>query len=136
MAPMSCQLCNVAKMVVIPAEAGIQKHRNSREYLIPVFAGMTTGRHLIAGALLTRRLNRLDPVSSSVMPDLIRHPQEIKFMIDPALTKNLELDEKGIWTSPEISSVSYPDSTHDYLFSIEENSFWFKHRNKCIPLII
>ena len=31
----SCNLCNVAKMAVILAEAGIQKHRSSQKYWIP-----------------------------------------------------------------------------------------------------
>ncbi len=38
----SCHLCNVAKMTVIPAEAGIQKHRSSQKYWIPTFVGMTS----------------------------------------------------------------------------------------------
>ena len=31
----SCHLCNVAKLTIIPAEAGIQKHRSSQKYWIP-----------------------------------------------------------------------------------------------------
>ena len=38
----SCHLCNVAKMTVIPAEAGIQKRRSSQKYWIPTFVGMTS----------------------------------------------------------------------------------------------
>ncbi len=37
----SCHLCNVIKMAVIPAEAGIQKRRSNQKYWIPAFAGMT-----------------------------------------------------------------------------------------------
>ena len=37
-----CHLCNVVKMTVILAEAGIQKHRSSQKYWIPTFVGMTS----------------------------------------------------------------------------------------------
>ena len=38
---MWCHECNVVKVPVIPAEAGIQKHQSSQKYWIPAFAGMT-----------------------------------------------------------------------------------------------
>ena len=46
-------------------------------------------------------------------------------------TKNLEL-RNGIWFSENSASLSYPDIGYDICFEIEENSFWFAHRNKCI----
>jgi len=38
---LSYHLCDVAKMAVIPAKAGIQKLRISKKCWIPAFAGMT-----------------------------------------------------------------------------------------------
>ena len=57
-------------------------------------------------------------------------------MLDPVLTKNLVLAENGIWTSPKISNVSYPKAAHEALFSVEDDSFWFQHRNNCIVAIL
>lgn len=42
----------------------------------------------------------------------------------------------GIWYSKTKSNVSYPDIGNDLCFQIEDNSFWFKHRNKCIVGIL
>ena len=51
-------------------------------------------------------------------------------------TKNLELDENGIWYSKINSQVNYPQEGNELYFEIEENSFWFKHRNNCIRRIL
>lgn len=51
------------------------------------------------------------------------------------ITKNLNLKE-GIWFSKEQSIVSYPLDGNDLSLQLEENSFWFKHRNNCILQII
>jgi SAM-dependent methyltransferase len=53
-------------------------------------------------------------------------------MIDPILTRNLIFKKNGIWSSSEITKVSFPEDAHDNLFTIEDESFWFQHRNKCI----
>jgi SAM-dependent methyltransferase len=57
-------------------------------------------------------------------------------MIDPVITRGLVHKENGVWISPKISDVSYPEEAHRYLFSVEENSFWFQHRNDCIIEIL
>lgn len=36
----------------------------------------------------------------------------------------------------EIDELSYPEEGYDSLFKVEDNSFWFKHRNQCIEQII
>lgn len=46
-------------------------------------------------------------------------------------TNDLELRD-GIYYSKNVSKISYPETGNQDLFEIEENSFWFKHRNKCI----
>lgn len=53
-------------------------------------------------------------------------------MIDiPDLSDNLERKE-GIWYSKTKIDVSYPDNGNDLCFQIEDDSYWFKHRNNCI----
>lgn len=46
-------------------------------------------------------------------------------------TQDLILDN-GIFHSKKESKISYPNSGNDDYFQIEESSFWFKHRNRCI----
>lgn len=44
-----------------------------------------------------------------------------------------ELFEKnGIYFSKKDSIISFPDEGYDLCFDIEDNSFWFHHRNSCI----
>ena len=42
------------------------------------------------------------------------------------------IDRNGIFISKNQDKISYPDKGNDSCFAIEENSFWFKHRNNCI----
>lgn len=43
-------------------------------------------------------------------------------------------NQDGIYLIPELGRevISYPSTGHDSCFSVEDNSFWFNHRNKCI----
>jgi SAM-dependent methyltransferase len=45
---------------------------------------------------------------------------------------NLQLKEQGLWISKEQFETSYPEGGHSWCLSVEESSFWFKHRNRCI----
>ncbi len=38
----------------------------------------------------------------------------------------------GIWLPNSVSDVSYPDHGNDACFQIEDNSYWFRHRNQSI----
>jgi len=38
----------------------------------------------------------------------------------------------GWWSSRHLSGVSYPDDGNALCFLVEESSFWFEHRNRCI----
>lgn len=38
----------------------------------------------------------------------------------------------GIYFSKEDSPISYPDQGNSLCYQVEENSFWFRHRNNCI----
>jgi hypothetical protein len=40
--------------------------------------------------------------------------------------------EDGIWYSRLRSSISYPENGNDTYFELEDTSFWFNHRNRCI----
>ena len=41
-------------------------------------------------------------------------------------------DAAGIWKARQSASVSYPDDGNAACFRIEDDSFWFNHRNRCI----
>lgn len=48
------------------------------------------------------------------------------------IKSNLVQDVDGIWRTSGTVAISYPDEGHDACFSLENNSFWFRHRVKCI----
>lgn len=50
----------------------------------------------------------------------------------PSIAPKLRKNREGIWTGAADSRVSYPDDGHDAYRAVEENSFWFEHRNRCI----
>lgn len=52
-------------------------------------------------------------------------------MVIENLEKNLELKD-GIWYSKTSSGISYPATGNDECYQIEDNSFWFRHRNTSI----
>ena len=45
---------------------------------------------------------------------------------------NLSRGQEGIWFSSASSAVSYPASGNESCFAVEDQSFWFRHRNDCI----
>jgi SAM-dependent methyltransferase len=53
------------------------------------------------------------------------------------IAENLRFSaEEECWICDDITNISYPEEGHKYCFEIEENSFWFKHRNKVIVEIL
>lgn len=42
------------------------------------------------------------------------------------------IENDGIYFANERSTISYPDSGNNDCYQIEEDSFWFNHRNNCI----
>jgi len=48
------------------------------------------------------------------------------------IAPNLEPGPDGWWISRKLSAVSYPDEGNALCFSVEDSSFWFGHRNRCI----
>lgn len=53
-----------------------------------------------------------------------------------SLTSNLRMDDEGIWHSQLQEAVSYSSEGNDECFQIEEDSFWFNHRNRCIAALL
>ena len=47
------------------------------------------------------------------------------------ITESLEL-VNGIWFSKSKTEISYPKNAYNDFFQLEEESFWFIHRNDCI----
>jgi SAM-dependent methyltransferase len=48
------------------------------------------------------------------------------------IAPNLELGPDGWWSSRTVSDVSYPEEGNALCFAVEDSSFWFGHRNRCI----
>ena len=52
-----------------------------------------------------------------------------------AFATNLEPDQNGILLTHSISAVSYPDEGNQRYREIEDGSYWFEHRNRCIVAV-
>jgi SAM-dependent methyltransferase len=52
------------------------------------------------------------------------------------IIKNIALGEDGVWRTTAQSGVSYPDQGHDTCHGVEDDSFWFAHRNRSIAALI
>ena len=50
--------------------------------------------------------------------------------------RGLELADDGIWYARDMKEVSYPEDGHSCCMQVEEQSFWFSHRNKCVVSLI
>jgi SAM-dependent methyltransferase len=58
-------------------------------------------------------------------------------MIDlRSIATNLEPGEDGIWFARERAGISYPEEGNQNCLAVEENSFWFEHRNRCITQLM
>jgi SAM-dependent methyltransferase len=49
-----------------------------------------------------------------------------------AIAPGLELGPEGWWKAPMVADVSYPEEGNAVYFAVEDSSFWFRHRNRCI----
>lgn len=49
---------------------------------------------------------------------------------------NLHQSEDGIWFSGGSQRVSYPETVRNRLFSLEDESWWFRHRNALICSLV
>ena len=48
------------------------------------------------------------------------------------LAPGLERGADGIWRARQRSGIDYPDGANGFCYQMEEHSFWFNHRNRCI----
>ncbi len=55
-------------------------------------------------------------------------------MIELSDLPGLHLGEDGIYYTEDSRQVSYPEAGHDRCFDVEDDSFWFQHRNRIIRL--
>jgi 2-polyprenyl-3-methyl-5-hydroxy-6-metoxy-1,4-benzoquinol methylase len=53
-----------------------------------------------------------------------------------AISNGLKLGSDGIWYSEDQQSVSYPSDGNEICQFVEDESFWFKHRNECIATVV
>lgn len=64
-------------------------------------------------------------------------PRDDSSMNDPRdVIRNIVPSKDGIWRTPGNSAVSYPEGGHDTCFGVEDTSFWFAHRNRCIAAVV
>jgi len=52
------------------------------------------------------------------------------------IAPNLKLSVDGTWISDKVSSVSYPEAGNEMCFQVEQDSFWFGHRNACLGAVV
>lgn len=53
-----------------------------------------------------------------------------------SLAPGLERRTDGIWFARRQAPVSYPVGGHEACLQIEDRSFWFRHRNRCIASVV
>ena len=51
-------------------------------------------------------------------------------------TSSLSLGKNEIWYASETEPISHPRTGNNQCFEIENNSFWFNQRNKCITKLV
>jgi SAM-dependent methyltransferase len=54
----------------------------------------------------------------------------------PSLAPGLERRADGIWFARRQAAVSYPEHGNAACLQIEDRSFWFRHRNRCIASVV
>ncbi|MCE7996132.1 MAG: class I SAM-dependent methyltransferase [Roseivirga sp.] len=58
----------------------------------------------------------------------------MKLMVEDYTTKLYK--EGGVYFSDKTRSVSYPDDGYNRNYSLEQNSYWYRHRNRCIITLV
>lgn len=52
------------------------------------------------------------------------------------LAPNLERGPDGIWFARQQAAISYPEHGNAACLQVEDRSFWFRHRNRCIASVV
>jgi hypothetical protein len=47
-----------------------------------------------------------------------------------------QFGQQGVWRNKDIEALSYPADGNDRCFRIEDDSFWFQHRNRIIQSLV
>lgn len=63
------------------------------------------------------------------------HVHDSKFNLAVACS-GLQLGEDGIFYASAGEAISYPDEGNEACFEVEDQSFWFRHRNDCIRELV
>ena len=48
------------------------------------------------------------------------------------IADGLRWDPSGLWCAETRDAISYPSDQSSFCFQLEDSSFWFRHRNRCI----
>lgn len=54
----------------------------------------------------------------------------------PAGATNLTWNEAGFWVTEAAQAISYPDDGNEICYSLEDDSFWFRHRNRVLATVM
>jgi len=57
-------------------------------------------------------------------------------MLPDVLPPSLRQDENGLWISKARSKIAYPEGGLSHFRDVEQDSFWFRHRNRCIAAAV
>lgn len=52
------------------------------------------------------------------------------------ITSGIALDTDGIWRAAQTEAISYPEGGNAACLAVEDGSFWFRHRNRCIEAAV
>ncbi len=65
------------------------------------------------------------------------HDWRLSMPLDLAsLAPGLERRDDGLWFARRQASVSYPAHGNAACLAVEDRSFWFRHRNRCIVSLV
>lgn len=52
------------------------------------------------------------------------------------LEQHIKLNAECVWKTPSSQAISYPEDGNRRCFFVEDQSFWFRHRNDCIAWLV
>jgi SAM-dependent methyltransferase len=61
------------------------------------------------------------------------HSEKVIDVLDLSqIASNLKWGPEGYWTVASEETISYPEEGNDLYYTVEDDSFWFQHRNRVI----
>ena len=102
---------------------------------VELFAVTREGRHCLASALFKKHIRTVNrylktlPAKGGI---LTNGRSKMPLSDIRTIAPDLELTQNGWWASRTLSGVAYPEEGNSLCFAIEDASFWFQHRNRCI----